>query len=386
MKLSRRLFLLQAAVLAPSAYYLGRQHRPLPKPAILPLPSKVGEISPVLALGNGRWIRSFQAADGTLYLRGNLKSLDGGRSVQPQETVDVEAITANPERAILARPEMFYALDGRSVERVSPGIYQVTAWRSTDNLRTLTTETVSLQVPEGPTRPRQEGEWYGLYVYRTILEMPDESWLMTMYGNFNVDNIIPPDRSSQHEVKFMMRSFVLTSTDQGRNWRYLATVATPQPGDPIGEGFVEPAITRLVDGRLLCILRTGHHYPLFASWSSDGGRSWTAPAYTGLDRGCDPCLITLADGRVALSWGRRYPEGWSQLDEKGDMERFKSSYPGMGLVNLAISNDGGLTWTNNSIARGMGSCYSTIIEVEAGVLFFQVDQWIWRVNLRKASI
>jgi hypothetical protein len=81
---------------------------------------------------------------------------------------------------------------------------------------------------------------------------------------------------------------------------------------------------------------------------------------TGLDHGCDPCLIKLADGRVALSWGHRYPDEWT---------------------NLAISDDGGATWTNSEIAKGTRSCYSTIFEVEPNVLFFQVDEWYWRVNL-----
>ena len=146
-----------------------------------------------------------------------------------------------------------------------------------------------------------------MYVYRTILELPDGTWLMSMYGNFNQDELVPNDLSSKHEVKFMMRTFIVTSRDRGRTWHYLSSVAVPKTGDPIGEGFVEPAITRLNDGRLLCIMRTGHHYPLYASWSSDNGKTWTAPFYTGIDRACDPCLIKLHDGRLALSWGASLP-------------------------------------------------------------------------------
>lgn len=337
-------------------------------------------VGPFTVLDSGRWTRSFRAADGALYLKGKLLSRDGGRTLQPQTGIDVEDINGAPERAVFARKGMFYALDG-PVEFVSPGVYQVRAWRSTDELKTLSTETARIEVPDGPRRKRHADEWYGLYVYRTIIEMPDGSWLATMYGNFEEDTLAPPDRSSQHEVKYMMRAFVVTSHDRGRSWQYLSTIASPRPGEPIGEGFVEPALTRLPDGRLLSILRTGHHYPLYAAWSADGGKSWTTPVYTGLDRGVDPCLITLSDGRVALSWGRRYPEGWSRLDKEGDAARF--SYPGDGIVNLALSDDGGKTWTNHRIARGMGSCYSTTFEVAPDILFFQVDQWIWRVNLRQ---
>jgi Neuraminidase (sialidase) len=129
-------------------------------------------------------------------------------------------------------------------------------------------------------------------------------------------------------------------------------------------------------------MRAGHHFPLYASWSSDNGKTWTPPVYTGLDRGCDPCLITLSDGRVALSWGRRYREGWSIISTIGDQERFK--YPGEGYTNLAISSDGGLTWDNNKIIHQSGSCYSTIFEVEPNVIFMQVDQLFCRIKLNKA--
>lgn len=381
-KRSRRWFpiLLATSLLFLGAVYFHRLLMAMPRPVVLVSAEADGlVVGPIQTLGDGRWTRTFRAADGTLFLPGRMQSRDGGRTVLPQTDVDVEAINASPERAVFARQGMFYALDGPA-ELVSPGVYHVRAWRSIDGLQHLTTETVRLEVPEGPTNPRQEGEWSGLYVYRTILEMPDKSWLLTMYGNFAPDTLIPPDKSSQREVKYMMRSFVLTSRDEGRSWRYLATIAAPREGDPIGEGFVEPAITRLADGRLLCVLRTGHHYPLYACWSSDGAQSWTAPVYTGLDRGCDPCLITLADGRVALSWGRRYPEGWSQLDAQGDAVRFQ--YPGVGVVNLALSNDGGMTWHNRKVAQKTGSSYSTIFEIEPNVIFCQVDRWYWRITIR----
>lgn len=343
----------------------------------------VSFIYPIKTLNNGKWIRSFRAADGTIYLKNHLMSMDGGKTIQPQTQIDVEDINAAPERAVLAKKGLFYALDGPA-SLVSPGVYSVDAWRSADELKTLHKEKVTFYVPDGPKRERENGEWYGLYVYRTIIEMPDRSWLMTMYGNFADDKLLPHDKDAQQEVKFMMRTFVVKSTDEGRTWHYLASIAVPRLGDPVGEGFVEPAIVLLDDGRLLCVMRTGHHYPLYASWSVDSGRTWSPPVYTGLDRGADPNLIKLADGRVALSWGRRYPEGWSKITPKGD--RFYFKYPGEGFTNLAISNDSGATWINHRVAQRTGSTYSTIFEVEPNVIFFQVDQWLWRVILQPNNI
>lgn len=335
-------------------------------------------ISPIQALDNGRWNRCFRDAEGAIYLSGRLVSRDGGRTVIPQAQVDVEAINAAPERAVLAQPGLFYAMDG-PVRFVEPGTYRVRTWRSTDSLQTVTEEEAAVFVPDGPPRAAREGEWYGLYVYRTIVPMPDGSWVATLYGNLVGDEVPPPERNAQFETVFMQRTVVVRSEDQGRSWHYLASVAVPRAGDPVGEGFVEPALTRLADGRLLCVMRTGHHYPLYASWSADDGRTWTPPTYTGLDRGCDPCLITLQDGRVALSWGRRFPEGWSQVGPEGDEVRF--DYPGEGFTNLALSDDGGAHWVSRKVAQGTGSCYSTIFKVEPGVLFFQVDQWVWRVGI-----
>jgi len=307
-------------------------------------------------------------------------SMDNGKTVVAQQAIDVEDINAAPERAVFVRDDIFFALDGLT-KIVSPGVYTGKAWRSNDGLQTIEEEQVRINVPEGPLRDPAVGEWYGLYVYRTILEMPDGTWLMTMYGNFATDSIFPPDADAQRELAFMQRTFIVTSTDKGRTWNYLSTVASPNLGDPVGEGFVEPAITMLNDGRLLCIMRSGHRFPLYASWSEDAGESWSPPMYTGLDRGCDPCLITLQDGRIALSWGRRFPEGWSIVSPEGDKGRFK--FPGYGYTNLSISDDGGLTWMSHKIMERSGTCYSTIIEVEPSIIFMLVDEWHCRICLDK---
>lgn len=330
-----------------------------------------------------KWTRCFQAADGSIFFEDHRVSRDGGKTVIAQNNIDVEAINAAPERAVLNQDDLFYALDGPTT-LIKPGVYSAKAWRSSDGLKTIQQENVVIHVPEGPLRDRNEGEWYGIFVYRTIIEMPDGTWLMTMYGNFASDTILPPDADAQRELTFMERTFVVTSVDKGRTWEYLSTVASPNLGDPVGEGFVEPAITLLQDGRLLCIMRSGHRFPLYASWSEDGGRSWSPPMYTGLDRGCDPCLITLEDGRVALSWGRRFPEAWSIISPEGDKGRFE--FPGYGYTTLSISDNGGLTWANQKIMERSGTCYSTIIEAEPNVVFMLVDQWHCRISLNQKEV
>lgn len=346
--------------------------------------SNVESVSVRQGMGNdNKWTRCFRMADGTIYFEDHRMSRDGGETVLAQNYIDVEDINAAPERAVLVKDELLYALDGPT-QIVTPGVYSGKAWRSTDGLKTVQEESVTFYVPGGPLRDRIGGEWYGLFVYRTIIEMPDGTWCMTMYGNFESDTIIPPNKDAQKELTYMQRTILLTSNDQGRNWHYLSTIASPSQGEPLGEGFVEPALTLLKDKRLLCIMRSGHHFPLYASWSKDNGKTWSPPMYTGLDRGCDPCLITLQDGRVALSWGRRFPEGWSLISPEGDKGRFE--FPGYGYTTLSISEDGGLTWTDDKILERAGTCYSTIIEVEPNVIFSLVDEWFCRITLNQRAL
>lgn len=137
-------------------------------------------------------------------------------------------------------------------------------------------------------------------------------------------------------------------------------------------------MVRLDDGRLLCIMRTGHFSPLYACWSSDDGKTWTKPMYTGFDRGCAPFLLKLSDGRVLLSYGMRWPAG-SYIDQS------RPGWKQRSLLKFAISEDGNENWDQWQVAvmpTGMGSSYSTVIEVEPNVIFCQVDGRLWQVTLR----
>ena len=335
------------------------------------------------------WRCCFQNYDGTIFLSGRNKSTDGGRTVVTHNMAGVDKISIlhnmlhptapGPEGAVFSRPGFFLALDGWSHFKL-PGVYSLKVWRSADNLRTVEEGEALLKVPPGPRREREDGEWFGLFMTRSILEMPDGSLLATGHGNFDEDKIVPHTGAGKSETHYQGRVFLLSSKDDGETWEYLSTVAAPREGDPVDEGFGEPTLARLANGQLLCIMRTGHHRPLHACWSSDEARTWSEPVYTGLDRGCFPCLVKLGDGRLALTFGVRFPPGWSCISPEGDHARWR--HPGKGLVKLAINEDGtGQTWTETVIGTEMGTCYSTMFETEPNILFCQVDGWYWRVML-----
>jgi hypothetical protein len=102
------------------------------------------------------------------------------------------------------------------------------------------------------------------------------------------------------------------STDFGRTWELQGAIAY-QPdlrADPVGrartQGFTEPASVVLADGSLLALLRTTDGLgvgPLYASRSSDQGRTWSAPGVVNAF-GVMPRLLRLANGVLVLSYGR----------------------------------------------------------------------------------
>ncbi len=108
------------------------------------------------------------------------------------------------------------------------------------------------------------------------------------------------------------QTVVVRSTDRGRSWTYLATVAD---GDEslYPEGFCEPDLLVMPDGKVLCILRTGGTICL--NESADGGKTWTPPREIPGFRGVWPNLVCTEDGVVVAFAGR--PDDWLtfSLDE-----------------------------------------------------------------------
>ncbi|MEO6873189.1 MAG: sialidase family protein [Opitutaceae bacterium] len=107
-------------------------------------------------------------------------------------------------------------------------------------------------------------------LHRRILELPNGDLLTTLYGWFHGD---------QSPVYYMptlwkTRSVLLRSSDQGRNWHLVATIAADPDLTP--EGFAEPVLVRISAGphagRLRCYMRTGRD--LYETWSDDEGATW----------------------------------------------------------------------------------------------------------------
>lgn len=203
--------------------------------------------------------------------------------------------------------------------------------------------------------------------HRRIIELPNGDLLATLYGWLAGDAT-----PSTYAPKMMKtRVMLVRSSDRGRHWHLVATIACdPSVGT---EGFGEAVLCRLScgthPGRLLCLMRTGRN--LYNSRSDDEGRTWSSPrelVIGGLDvnrtdlwiehfrkfkdfhgkllddhnldelRGAvvDPDLIELRGGLLVAAFGVRVPQ---KLCWKHPEFPWNGNY-------LAVSSDHGETWAN----------------------------------------
>jgi len=146
------------------------------------------------------------------------------------------------------------------------------------------------------------GSWFS-----DILVLDDGSWLSTIHAQFRGDE--------------RLSTVAVVSGDSGRHWRYLSTLAAPDDVPNGLDGPCEPCLARLAGGDLMCIMRAGqgHKQPgqqLARTYSSDGGRSWSA-----VDRlkaeSVAPQICRLDNDVLVLSTGRPGIFLWLSADVRG---------------------------------------------------------------------
>jgi photosystem II stability/assembly factor-like uncharacterized protein len=173
-----------------------------------------------------------------------------------------------------------------------------------------------------------------LFLHRSMVALPDGTLLSTLYGK----------RSGESKY----RSGLIRSTDGGETWEYFADIAY-DPNAP-EEGYCEPAMILLADGDLLTMLRTGSGLPMFQTRSTDGGKTWNTPEAV-MDHGVNPDLCLMKNGVLVCSYGRPH-------------------------AGIMFSYDGtGTKWEDaQDLYRGPGSHYTTVFELEPGLLMYFYDE------------
>ena len=141
------------------------------------------------------------------------------------------------------------------------------------------------------------GWWGNMHV------LPDGSMIAGVYPGF----FVPDD----NVVDTRSGVFFYRSTDNGYSWNIQGRIGyiPDLVADPKGNqrmGFSEPAFEILSDGTFLCIMRTADGLgigPMYASRSTDQGRTWTKPeAFTPF--GVFPRMLKLENGVIVLASGR----------------------------------------------------------------------------------
>ena len=119
-------------------------------------------------------------------------------------------------------------------------------------------------------------------------------------------------------------SWVLKSSDRGKNWRRCGQVVTESTG------LYEPCLLELQDGRILMYLRADDGY-IWKAISGDKGDSWSKPERTAIQQSGHPAdLLRLRDGTVTLCY-----------DASNEQKRLVSRT----TLSLRFSRDDCATWS-----------------------------------------
>lgn len=256
----------------------------------------------------------------------NRRSSDGGMSWR--------VVDCNIENSAYQYPEpdgevvMFYGelSEVRPEVNVKKGekkcLYEVNFLRSKDNGLTFKKDKAIINLPE-------MYENYSRTLCRRIVRATDGNLLMSMYC-YPVQ-----DDGKGGKIWQKSRTIVIRSTDRGKVWDYLATVAFDLiPRDPDMQlqtglpllrhwGFEEPCLLAAPDGKIFCFMRSGSGYrmslsdfnmetPLYMSISNDNGKSWSNADATA-PFGVWPGAVMMKNGLMIVNYGR--PGNWLMVSK-----------------------------------------------------------------------
>ncbi len=364
---------------------------------------------PRIILRGANYPSLYKFPDGSIVVSGNhgpaatdqyhVKSLDNGNTWRPC-AMDLPGRIDGSMGTLPDGTVMVFRAETVPVAEKS-GTYAGKMWHSSDSWKTVVgPEPFYVQAPKVVTAlGDDELERTGPIFHGRFLVLPNGDLLGTMYTRLEDDRTETPNG-----VEWKERTILVRSSDRGRNWSYVSTIAClgalkgkvdPKVISEWQEGFNEPAIALLPEGKLVCLMRTGpsapwaepsdtyhdlatttfkngKYYPasphpanpLYQATSTDGGETWSTPVSAAPARGACPRLLVLRSGILAVTYGRLTRETQGNC--------------------IAFSTDAGKTWTHETlISPNLSSGYTGITEIEPGKLLVVFDvvtgwapQWI----------
>jgi hypothetical protein len=309
------------------------------QPDVAGLEVRIGETQTIVP--GGSYMSLFQFNDGSIVVGGK-RSSDAGKTWQNSPGFHVGAFQF-PDGEVVQ-------LGFKTKKANHDDYFSTDLTRSMDNGLILKPETTTIHIPEATGGSGDDGSRFeGPVADHAIVQLRDGSLMAAMYGQFKTDRVPVPTMPAKWGC-FKYRTFVVRSTDRGRTWDYLATVAY----DPsVGlESFCEPDLLSLPDGGILCFMRTGgsggKFTPLYLSRSKDDGKAWSKPEPIA-DRGVWPNACRMKNGVLVCTYGR--PGNW-----------------------LAFSLDVGRTWRGHfCFYDGPTTSYNSVREIEPDTLLVVCD-------------
>src|SRR3954447_13996308 len=158
----------------------------------------------------------------------------------------------------------------------------------------------------------------GAFVRHPVLVLADGTWMLPMY--FTPTKGITDGAQAHY-------SLVKLSRDRGRHWE--------DAHIPNSNGYVQPSVVRLKNGKYVAFLRSRYADNIFRS-ASDDGKTWSAPERTQLpNNNASIQAATLADGNVVIAFnnvGSAISDGNPKTGPRKPL-------------SVALSREGGETWT-----------------------------------------
>ena len=209
-------------------------------------------------------------------------STDGGLSwTEPKQSNYGDVFVARPDGETIWLPYFLYEREdgiGNSYQVLSAGSREP---------RLEARGCVISGFPKPDKRDPKNPDVSGFVFTGDAVPLKDGSYLAMLYGYFKGEQRC---------------AIVLARSSDGIKWNIISVIReTTKRGD---DGPSEASLCRLKDGRLMAVYRVGSYVAYGQSFSSDEGKTWTAPAKMNGPYSVQPSLAVLPDGTVALSGGR----------------------------------------------------------------------------------